>query len=244
MDLLDFIEQLSSFETKEELFTHLVRCSTNLGFEKVAYCGLTYDDPCRCPHLRPPAIMLNYPPAWIRHYFAQQYERIDPVILYASRAPDAFEWAQLPRTLELDPAQQRLFHEAREAGLASGLTVPIHGSPSQLASVSFASSVVLRPSPKVVRSLAVVACQFHLAYCKLVSLTQANRTHLSCRETECLKWSALGKTSWEIGNILAISENTVNYHLKNAMQKLGTRTRVLAVLKAVELGLISPTPRQ
>lgn len=62
---------------------------------------------------------------------------------------------------------------------------------------------------------------------------------LSDREKACLAWSARGKSSWEIGRILAISENTVVFHIKNAMKKLGTSSRTLAAVKAIQLGLIN-----
>src|SRR5262245_54643419 len=42
---------------------------------------------------------------------------------------------------------------------------------------------------------------------------------LSDREKTCLGWTALGKSSWETGQILLISENTVIFHIKNAMRK-------------------------
>jgi LuxR family quorum-sensing system transcriptional regulator CciR len=61
---------------------------------------------------------------------------------------------------------------------------------------------------------------------------------LSDREKACLRWTALGKSSWEIGQILSISENTVIFHIKNAMRKLGVRSRTLAAVKAIQLGLI------
>ena len=38
--------------------------------------------------------------------------------------------------------------------------------------------------------------------------------------------------------ILKISEATVNYHLKNAMRKLGVHSKVHAVAKTLILGLI------
>jgi DNA-binding CsgD family transcriptional regulator len=63
---------------------------------------------------------------------------------------------------------------------------------------------------------------------------------LSAREKACLSWAAVGKSSWEIGRILRISENTVIFHIKNAMRKLGANSRTLAAFKAVELGLIEP----
>jgi LuxR family transcriptional activator of conjugal transfer of Ti plasmids len=62
---------------------------------------------------------------------------------------------------------------------------------------------------------------------------------LSQREMDCLNWAALGKSSCDIGTILTISENTVNFHVKNAMKKLETSTRIVAVIKAIQLGLIA-----
>jgi len=44
------------------------------------------------------------------------------------------------------------------------------------------------------------------------------------RETDCLHWAARGKTNWEIGEILGVSENTVRYHMKNAFKKLAAKT--------------------
>jgi len=63
---------------------------------------------------------------------------------------------------------------------------------------------------------------------------------LSDREKECLGWAAVGKSSWDISVILSISENTVNFHVKNAMKKLGAARRTLAIVKAINLGLIDP----
>jgi DNA-binding CsgD family transcriptional regulator len=65
-------------------------------------------------------------------------------------------------------------------------------------------------------------------------------SELSDREKACLSLAAVGKSSWEIGRILCISENTVIFHIKNAMRKLGANSRTLAAFKAVELGLIEP----
>ena len=64
---------------------------------------------------------------------------------------------------------------------------------------------------------------------------------LTGREKSCLHWVAQGKTSWEIGSILRISEHTVNFHLKNAMAKLFTSKRTVAALVAMEKGFFSPS---
>jgi len=52
---------------------------------------------------------------------------------------------------------------------------------------------------------------------------------LTAREAECLDWAASGKTNGEIAVILDISENTVRYHFKNILIKLGARSRAQAI---------------
>ena len=63
---------------------------------------------------------------------------------------------------------------------------------------------------------------------------------LSPRESACLHWAAAGKTSWETGRILEISESTVNFHLRNASRKLQVRGRRAAVAAAIRRGLLHP----
>jgi DNA-binding CsgD family transcriptional regulator len=61
---------------------------------------------------------------------------------------------------------------------------------------------------------------------------------LSPRELETLRWTMEGKTAWEVGSILGISERTAVLHLNNATHKLGCVNKHQAVLKALRLGLI------
>ena len=63
---------------------------------------------------------------------------------------------------------------------------------------------------------------------------------LTHRERECLLWTARGKSASSISVILGLSENTINFYVKNAMRKLGTTNRVVAVVLAVRAGLIQP----
>jgi LuxR family quorum-sensing system transcriptional regulator CciR len=63
---------------------------------------------------------------------------------------------------------------------------------------------------------------------------------LSDREKACLSWAVSGKSSWEIGKILSISEHTVVFHIKNAMRKLNANSRAVAAFRAIRLGLIEP----
>jgi LuxR family quorum-sensing system transcriptional regulator CciR len=65
-----------------------------------------------------------------------------------------------------------------------------------------------------------------------------NDISLTTREIECLEWIANGKSSWDIGQILGISPDTVNYHVKKALRKLDVSSRTTAVVRAINLGLI------
>ena len=47
-----------------------------------------------------------------------------------------------------------------------------------------------------------------------------------------------GKTAWELGNILGISEQTAARHVNNATQKLGCVNKIQAVVKALRMGVI------
>jgi len=55
---------------------------------------------------------------------------------------------------------------------------------------------------------------------------------LTRREAEVLSWAARGKTSADIGLLLGVGDRTVDFHMENAMRKLGVSTRIQAVLKA------------
>jgi len=62
--------------------------------------------------------------------------------------------------------------------------------------------------------------------------------HLTPREREVLLWTREGKSAWAVGQILSMSEHTVNYHLRNVMRKLDVSSKHLAILRAQGLGLI------
>jgi DNA-binding CsgD family transcriptional regulator len=49
---------------------------------------------------------------------------------------------------------------------------------------------------------------------------------------------ANGKTAWEIGEVLNISRRTVEWHIQQAVEKLGAKNRVQAVVIAARDHLI------
>lgn len=62
---------------------------------------------------------------------------------------------------------------------------------------------------------------------------------LTPKELEVMKWTLHGKTAWEVGMIMSLSENTVRFHTTNATRKLGVSSKHQAALKCKIAGLIS-----
>jgi len=62
---------------------------------------------------------------------------------------------------------------------------------------------------------------------------------LTKREVEILRWTAQGKSSEEIANLLHLSFNTINYHIKKSIAKLDAPNKTAAAVKAAVLGLLN-----
>ena len=238
MGIAEFIDRSNCAVSPTELFELLAKEAAQQGFEFAAYGALTYlhaDE----PRQRRPAVLLNYPDDWQQHYFAQQYQAVDPVVTMTPMLPKPFSWSALLSRAPVSAKQRRIFEEAKDAGLHGGLSVPLHGPWGRTAVMSFAASVPQEAERAQVQQLYLMAQQFHIVMADFTAAKEVELAHkLSLRERDCLGWSAQGKSSWDISTILGISENTVNFHLKNAMRKLGASSRVVAAIKAMRLGLI------
>lgn len=61
-----------------------------------------------------------------------------------------------------------------------------------------------------------------------------NLPPLTAREREVMQWTSQGKSAWAVGQLLNMSEHTVNFHVRNVMRKLDVSTKHQAVLKLLE----------
>src|SRR6266481_5957256 len=52
-------------------------------------------------------------------------------------------------------------------------------------------------------------------------------------DAEVLRWAARGKTAWETGQILGISERNVRWHIEEAQRKLMTNNKTATVAAAI-----------
>jgi DNA-binding CsgD family transcriptional regulator len=240
MNLFSFIECSNQTRSLSALFELLVSCATEEGFTEVAYGALTHAEAVRLPAHPPPAVAMNFPQEWCDHYFERKYYEIDPVVRRAAAFSGPFVWDQLGQRCQLQSGEQLVLAESREAGLKNGISVPLFGPLGRVSVVSFASRFDDVDLPHRMSHLNALAWQFHIAFAEIArpSEQSAAKIELTARERECLRWTAEGKSSWDIGMILKISNNTVNFHIKNAMRKFGTASRTVAVVKAIRLNLI------
>ena len=142
------------------------------------------------------------------------------------------------------PESMEMWEESRRFGLGFGLSIPVHESAQASSMFSLGRDQPLdarsAPMEMVLAQAKVLASCAHFALARIVvpSLLAAKTPKLSPRESECLKWAAQGKTSWEIGRILSISEPTATFHLNNVVRKLGVGNRNQAIAVGVAMGLV------
>lgn len=186
-----------------------------------------------------PAAALDYPEDWVRHYARQGYEKIDPVLLLSPFTTKPLVWEDCEKRPELTEAQRRLFREARDMKLLDGVSFPLHAPMGGTYVLSLASPAAQPDYRRHLPVLRAYAHQFFAAYSDL-SPPGSGGVPLTARERDCLLWSARGKSNWDIGAILHISEHTVDFHLRKAMAKLGAGSRIIAIVTAIRRGLIQP----
>ncbi|MGA2286889.1 autoinducer binding domain-containing protein [Bradyrhizobium sp.] len=240
MEIFRFIELSNQTKSPELIFELLVEATSSEGFDRVAYGSVNYRESLRLADYNPQAIMLNYPIEWQKSYFERKDHEIDPILLFSPQMARSFRWNGFAERGLINKRQRAFFGMAEDAGLRNGVSVPIHGAGGKISVLSFASSAAGTDESAKQRHLEVLASQFHIAFLDLSNDDPMDDdvVLMSDRERDCLSWTAQGKSSWDIGAILNISENTVNFHIKNAMRKLDTSSRTVAVIKAIRQGII------
>lgn len=181
----------------------------------------------------------NYPDEWITTYVNKKYIEIDPIIKYAALTTTVFSWKTLKADLNMPPKVKKFWKDAGKYGINCGITIPLHGPRNQSFMLSLASNTCTDCNICFCKNeIQVLAYQFYIEYVT-GSIDILPDVELTKREKDVMYWTSQGKSAWDISIILSISENTVNFHLKNIMKKLDVTNKVAASVKAVRLGLIS-----
>ena len=234
----DFVDRLRDCASVDELGVELFATSRSLGYDHVSIFEL----PSATERLDERVMLSNWPTGWIARYRGGNYARFDPVLRRARRAVKPFEWSEAPYCRD-DPDAVRVMSEAKyDFGLVEGLTVPMSSDHGTHAIVSFGA----RHSDGQADYLPALYIVATYAHCCLTAIQHARRTEqqskfgpkLSPREIECLKWTAHGKTAWEIGMILSLAERTVREYIDSAAKKLCAVNRSHAVAEAIRRNII------
>ncbi|NJO62379.1 MAG: hypothetical protein HC836_30390 [Richelia sp. RM2_1_2] len=242
-ELKKFINDTNLEKMPINIINILQRHTMNYGCEFLAF-GPTSAEAVKVMYDVDPDLpyITNYPEKWIAKYKEKNYMDLDPVLKYAKIVNHAFSWKEVRSKTSTTHKIDLFWADAEAHGLVCGISIPLHGPNSLSFIMSVASSMPISCSACTnLDELQIVAYQFYLSYTTINVTDELYKLELiiTKREKEILAWSAQGKSAWDISIILGISENTVNFHLKNIIKKLDVTNKVAAVVKAIRLGFIS-----
>lgn len=223
--------------SRDDFRDEVVRFTQQLGFSTVS-AMVVIDHTLRTSDF---LVIDNTPAEFIEAFNDPMAGRRDPVQQHCKRSSVPIIW---DRQTYVDSGTGELWEQQAEFGYRTGVALALHlpdGRHFQLAvdreqALPSGSTDLQR----LVADLQLFAvCAVDTAMRVLVpEPLRPERPALTPRELEALRWTMEGKTAWELGRILGITERTAVLHLGNAMRKLGCSNKHQAVLKALRLGLI------
>ncbi len=214
----------------------LDRAARALGFDYCAY-GMRSPLPLSNPRI---VMGSTYPSAWQQRYAEHNYVTVDPTVAHALRSTAPLVWSE-----PLFAQSRPFWEEARSHGLRIGWAQSFYDGQGNAGMLTLARGGDVLSQQELRAKALHMSWLAHAAHHALSRMAAA-RPHphspgaidLTARETEMLRWTADGKTSGEIAQITSISERTVNFHLNNAVEKLGAANKTAAAVKAAMLRLL------
>jgi DNA-binding CsgD family transcriptional regulator len=235
--LCDAFEAMERARTANELRTEMEKFTHQMGFEHFAYLLMV-----RAPSLKPQQFIINgFPPKWFARYIEREYFKVDPLVGHAEKTNLPAIWSD---EIFHDGKSEAFWEEARGFGLGAGVSFSVREQPGLTGIFSLARDKPLDLQGLDLAALIgraqLFASLLHQAVLRvdMPKLLPQENVFLTARERECLKWAADGKTAWEIGQILNITERTAVFHLNNVIRKLGAANKTQAIVRAVALKLI------
>lgn len=184
------------------------------------------------------------PEEWMKIYGRGGYIYFDPIAERAFQGKGSFTWDQCINRSKLSREQRNLMWQARDFGLKQGYNTALPGEDmSYSASTCCFYNEHLGNFEQSLRqnktNMDNVGAAAQLKLRKIVE-SSIDLPHLSDRQKQCLIQAARGLSNEDIATVIGISKNTVNSHIRDACSELGTRTKIQAVTKAIQLRLIFP----
>ncbi len=235
----DLIAAVATSADAPETIANLKTITSRMGFEMFGYYLL--------PSTRKfenSILFSTYPQAWAEQYKEEKIYLADPIVDAVSARSTPFLWSELQPDPAASPQIADFFTKARAAGVLMGGSIPLRGPDTSISSLSISTD----DAPPLLEALwkkerhrlHILAAYVHEQLLSQLGLGRAFMdAELSVREKECLLWTAQGKSAWVIGEILSLSQFTVEEYLAQACVKLGVRKKVHAVALAIKHNLIA-----
>jgi DNA-binding CsgD family transcriptional regulator len=243
------LSDLESMTSESDLRRKLAATFDSYGYNYYTYAGIDADEIREAApgqqFLSDLIYLSNLKAEWVAHYLESDYAHIDPVVRTCTEARLPIRWDERFKANSRSQFETQMMEDAWENGLRRGLTIPIHGPRGELGIFSLNSDLSDAEFHKVSEAkkyeLQILAYHFHDTIQRKLKADKVTTlpVPLTEREVEILKWTVEGKTAWEVGAILKISERTVNFHLQNVMEKFGVHNKTHAATKALHMGLLS-----
>jgi DNA-binding CsgD family transcriptional regulator len=222
---------------RDEFREEVVRFAQHLGFDTVAAITVVEHGVAGTDFIS----VDNTPQAYSDAFRNAMVMRRDPVMQHCRKQSVPIVWDQQTYTGQ---GMGELWEEQAQFGYSTGIAMALHLPEGKHFILGVDRD---QPLPadlvelqRVVADLQLFAVHAQEAAVRLLlpQPLQPEKPALTPRELEALHWTMEGKTAWEVGAILGISERTAVLHVNNAMHKLGCASKHAAVLKALRLGLI------
>lgn len=234
-EALDFIEGLGAYGRVPDAMDALAITFGRYGFEHIIITGLPNPD----QHFSQMVLAKKWPAEWFSLYTEKSYDRVDPVVRKCRHTVNPFEWSEAPYNAELEPGAVEVMRRAADFRMSRGFVVPIHGLTGYEAGVSL-GGVHLDLNARSKPALHLIAMYGFDHIRRLLAPSQHPPARLTPREREVITWASQGKSAWEIGEILSITQRTAEEHLATAARKLGAVNRTHAVAIAIRQRIINP----
>lgn len=231
---LEFAEELTSIKCHEDLWSSCRSFFAEYGFD-----GLIYLD----ANKHGTTFYSSLPHDWVQHYQDQNYAENDPFLhkCCATYAPTFTGSAFLDVHHDLSETERKLILEAGETGYIAGFASPFRlMGPSGAGGWNLLSQQSRSEVCQIIgehgQTLQLASLMAHNALCA----SPAKTSPLTAREMEVLCWLSNGLRVQQIAHNMGLATVTVEFHLKNARQKLGAKTREQALAIAIGSGFINP----
>ncbi len=161
-----------------------------------------------------------------------------PLMRQAKISTKPFKFRDVFKSTDLSWREKKAIQNPINAGFTDGLIVPLKGRRNRMALVGITGNTE-HLSERDIWSLWCLSSTLYQRACSLPpyseeTLLQAKPSVLTRRQRECLTWVAMGKTDEEVAKELGLSKRTIGFHIENAKERLGVRTRLQAVVTATE----------